>query len=42
MATVTRTDLTDAVHRETGLPRRDAAELVDMAIEAIAERLSAG
>ena len=42
MATVTRADLTDAVHRETGLPRRDAAELVDMAIEAIAERLSAG
>ena len=42
MATVTRADLADAVHRETGLPRRDAAELVDMAIEAIAERLSAG
>ena len=42
MATVTRADLTSAVHRETGLPRRDAAALVDMAIEAIAERLSAG
>ena len=42
MATVTRADLTDAVHRETGLPRRDAAELVDMVIEAMAERLSAG
>ena len=42
MATVTRADLTDAVDRETGLPRREAAELVDMAIEAIAERLSAG
>ena len=42
MATVTRADLTDAVHRETGLPRRDAAEFVDIAIEAIAERLTAG
>ena len=42
MATVTRADLTDAVHRETGLPRRDAAALVEMAIDAIAERLSAG
>ena len=42
MATVTRADLTDAVHRETDLSRRDAAQLVDMAIEAIAERLSVG
>ena len=42
MATVTRADVTDAVHRETGLPRREASALVDMAIEAIAERLSAG
>ena len=42
MATVTRADLANAVHRETGLPRRDAAALVDMPIEAIAERLSAG
>lgn len=42
MATVTRADLANAVHRETGLPRRDAAALVDMAIEAIAEQLSAG
>ena len=41
MATVTRADLTDAVHRETGLPRLDAAEFVEMAIEAIAERLTA-
>ena len=39
---MTRADLTDAVHRETGLPRRDAAALVNMAIEVIAERLSAG
>ena len=42
MATVTRADLTDAVHRETGLPRRDAAALVNTTIEMIAERLSAG
>ena len=42
MATVTRADLTDAVRRETGLPRLDAAELVEMAMEAISERLSAG
>ncbi len=42
MPTVTRADLTDAVHREIGLSRRDAAELVDTVIEAIAERLEAG
>ena len=42
MATVTRADLAVVVHREAGLPRRDAAKLMDMAIEAIAERLSAG
>ena len=42
MATVTRADLANAVHRETDLARRDAAALVDMAIETIAERLSAG
>ena len=42
MATVTRADLSEAVHREIGLPRREAARLVDMAIEAIAERLEAG
>ena len=42
MATVTRADLTDAVHKEIGLPRRDAAVLVDTVIETIAERLEAG
>ena len=42
MATVTRADLTDAVHREIGLPRRDAAALVDMVIETIAEQLEVG
>ena len=42
MDTVSRADLTDAVHREIGLPRRDAAALVDTVIEMIAERLEAG
>ena len=42
MATVTRADLTDAVHKEIGLQRRDAAVLVDAVIEIIAERLGAG
>ena len=42
MATVTRAALRDAVHAELGLPLREAAELVDEVIEAIAERLSAG
>ena len=42
MATLTRADLTDAVHREIGLPRRDASALVDTVIETIAERLEAG
>ena len=42
MATVTRADLTDAVHKEIGLSRRDAAALVDTVIETIAERLEAG
>ena len=42
MATMTRADLTEAAHRETGLPRHDAAELVDMMIEAMAERMSKG
>ena len=42
MATVTRRDLTEAVCAEEGFVRRDAAELVDGFIEAIAERLSAG
>ena len=42
MATVTRADLREAIEREIGLPGRDAAELVDTVIEAIAERLEAG
>ena len=42
MATVTRRDLTEALCDEVGFVHRDAAELVDGFIEAIAERLSAG
>ena len=42
MATVTRADLTDAVHNEIGLSRREAAHLVEEVVEMIAERLSAG
>ncbi len=41
MATVTKRDLAEAVCDEVGLVHRDAAELVDGFIEAIAERLSA-
>lgn len=36
MAKVTRGRLDDAMHRETGLPCREAAGLVDTIIEAIA------
>ena len=42
MATLTRAGLARAVHQETGLPQREAAELVETVIETIAERLSAG
>ena len=42
MATVTRRDLTEAVCGEVGFAHLDAAELVHVFIEAIAERLSAG
>ena len=42
MATVTRAQLAQAVHNELGLPRREAAALVDAVIELIAERLEAG
>ena len=42
MAAVTRTHLRDAIHRETGLPLREAAGLVDAVLEAVAERLAAG
>lgn len=42
MSTVTRAHLARAVAEETGLLQRDAAALVEAAIEAIAERLEAG
>ena len=42
MATLTRAELREAVHRETGLPQSEAAELVETVIDAIAERLTAG
>ena len=42
MATVTRARLTESVHEEVGLPRREAAALVDTVIELIAEHLEAG
>ena len=41
-ATLTRVELREAVHRETGLPQSEAAELVETVIETIAERLTAG
>ena len=42
MAALKRADLRDAVHRETGLPLREAAAMVDAVIAAVAERLAAG
>ena len=42
MKTVTRVVLREAVRREVGLPRREAAQLVDAAIDTICERLVAG
>ena len=42
MAALTRAGLREAVHRETGLPLREAAEIVDAVLEAVAERLVAG
>ncbi len=42
MATVTRGDLTEAVHEEVGLSRLEAARFVGAVIEAISERLVAG
>ena len=42
MASVTRARLRDAIHRETGLPLREAAGFVDAVLKAVAERLAAG
>ena len=42
MATVTRADLSEAIHNETGLSRSDTSEFVDLVLELISERLAAG
>ena len=42
IATLTRAGLSEALHRETGLPRSEAAQLVDTVIETIAVSLAAG
>ena len=42
METVTWAVLKDAVRRKVGMPRREAAQLVDDVIETICERLVAG
>ena len=42
MATLTRAELREAVHRDAGLPQSEAAELVETVIETIAEGLTAG
>jgi integration host factor subunit alpha len=40
--TLTRADLTEAVHREVGLTRQDCAELVERTLEMVTEALEAG
>lgn len=40
--TLTRADLSEAVHREVGLSRTESAELVKGIIEAVAEAVVAG
>ncbi len=40
--TVTRADLTDAVHREIGLSRHESAKLVEALLGMISDRLTAG
>lgn len=42
MATMTRADLGETIGVELGLPRREAARMVDSLIEVISERLSSG
>ena len=41
-ATVTRTDLADAVYQEVGLSRSESADLVDMVLEEVMSALSKG
>ena len=40
--TLTRADLTDAVHREVGLTRQDCAELVERTLDLVTGALEAG
>lgn len=40
--TVTRADLTDALHEEVGLTRQDCAALVERTLELVAQALSRG
>ncbi len=40
--TVTRADLTEAVHREVGLSRNESAQLVELVLEEIASTLARG
>jgi integration host factor subunit alpha len=42
MGTVTRADLTEAVHDEVGLSRHDCAALVERTLELVVEALEAG
>lgn len=41
-ATLTRADLSEALHEEVGLTRQDCASLVERTLELIAEALEAG
>jgi len=41
-ATVTRTDLADAVYQEVGLSRSESADLVDMVLEEVMSALARG
>ena len=40
--TLTRADLTEAVHKEIGLTRQDCAELVERTLDLVAEALERG
>lgn len=40
--TVTRADLTQAVHKEVGISQNDSAELVELVLEEMAQSLVAG
>ncbi len=40
--TVTRADLSDAVHREVGLSRHESAELVEAVLDMISDKLVGG